>query len=193
VVGLDFSPVALAIARDVAGRSGVVAEFVEANVYDAVDALGGRTFDVVYTGVGALGWLPDLTAWARVAAALTKPGGVLYVMEVHPMWVATIEDGRTVSQDSISAPFTRTDDVQGTYADPDAVLEHTTAYERVFSLSDVLSAVLDAGLTIELFHEFDRTPAPTPWLELGPERLYGFPEGAVRFPLTFSLLARQPA
>jgi hypothetical protein len=66
----------------------VVADFVVANVYDAVDALGGRRFDVVYTGQGALNWLPDLPRWAGMVHDLIEPGGVLYLSEFHPFqWV----------------------------------------------------------------------------------------------------------
>jgi hypothetical protein len=76
------------------------------------------------------------------------------------------------------------------YADPDRVLSSVSSFERLHAVSEVLPAVLDAGLTIELFHEFDVTPAPTPWLERRADRLYGFPEGKPRFPLTYSLRAR---
>jgi 2-polyprenyl-3-methyl-5-hydroxy-6-metoxy-1,4-benzoquinol methylase len=57
VTGLDFSGEALATARELASDVGVKAEFVEANVYDAPRALGGRQFDIVYTAAGVLGWL----------------------------------------------------------------------------------------------------------------------------------------
>lgn len=46
---------------------------------------GPETFDLVYTGVGALCWLPDVARWARVAAALLRPGGRLFIREDHPM------------------------------------------------------------------------------------------------------------
>ena len=72
VVGLDFSDEAIAVARDVSTRCGLDVEWVQANVYDAVTALGGRTFDVVYTGVGALGWLPDLARWAEVVHTVER-------------------------------------------------------------------------------------------------------------------------
>ena len=37
--------------------------------------LDGRRFDVVYTGSGALCWLPDIHRWARTVANLLRPGG----------------------------------------------------------------------------------------------------------------------
>ena len=53
-------------------------------LYDAVDALGAECFDVVYTGIGALCWLPDIRRWAGVVAGLLRPGGRLFIREGHP-------------------------------------------------------------------------------------------------------------
>ena len=193
VVGVDFSPVALSVAKELAERCQLSVDWVEADVYDSVSAVGGRTFDVVYTGAGALNWLPDLAQWAEVVSALLRPGGVLYVVELHPMWAAMIEDGRTICQDAVGAAFHDFDySGEGSYAAPDVRFESRGIYERLHTISDVLSAVLDAGFHIELFHEFDVTPSPMPWLERGADGLYHFPEGAYRFPLTYSLLARRP-
>jgi SAM-dependent methyltransferase len=166
VVGVDFSTEAIAVARQLSMRCGLDVEWVDANVFDAVAALGERTFDVVYTGVGAIGWLPDLTAWAQVVRDLLKPGGMLYLVELHPMWVALIGDGSTICQDALGARFTRWDKPDRvSYAHPEKRLSAVSSFERLHAISEVLTAVLDAGLTIELFHEFDVTPAPTPWLK----------------------------
>lgn len=194
VVGLDFSSTAIEAARDLSARCGLDVEWVEADLYAAPDALHARTFDVVYTGIGALGWLPDLTAWAEVVSSLLRPGGVLYVVELHPMWVALIEDGSSLGQDALGAAYTRWDEPdRSSYADPARSLANVSSFERLHAISEVLSAVLDVGLTVELFHEFDVTPAPTPWLELGRDRLYHFPRGKPHFPLTYSLRARRPS
>lgn len=84
-VGLDFSATSVTAARDLAAKSGLDVTYVQANVYDAVAALEGRRFDVVYTGKGALCYLPDLDRWADVVAGLLRPGGRLYVVEFHPL------------------------------------------------------------------------------------------------------------
>ncbi|MEY2565926.1 MAG: hypothetical protein QOE35_455 [Actinomycetota bacterium] len=192
VVGLDFSPTALRAAAELAQRCGLEMEWVESDIYDAVAAVGGRTFDVVYTGVGALNWLPDLTRWADVVRALLRPGGVLYVYELHPTWMMLVEDGKTICMDSIDAPFRRWEDEEPTsYAD-DAPMQHSVSWERAHAIGELLTAVLDVGLTIELFHEFDVTPSPTAWLDSGPDGLRRFPAGAFRFPLSYSLRARAP-
>jgi SAM-dependent methyltransferase len=193
VVGLDFSEVALAAAADLARRCGLDIRWVRADVYDAVAALGEERFDVLYTGVGALGWLPDLRRWAEVVHALLRPGGVLYLVELHPMWVAVIHDGATICQDAIDAAFTRWDEPDRTsYAEPTRVLTSVSSWERLHAISDVLTAVLGTGMALELFSEYDVTPAPTPWLERRSDGLYGFRPGTPRFPLTYSLRARRP-
>src|SRR4051794_736395 len=92
VTGLDFSPRSLEQARRLAMRAGPPVRYVESDVYQAVDALGGETFDLVYTGVGALCWLPDITRWAQTVAALLRPGGRLFIREGHPvLWAVDYE------------------------------------------------------------------------------------------------------
>lgn len=87
VVGVDFSAPAVEAARTLAARTEIEAEFVVANVYEAQNALGGRKFDVVYTGLGAINWLPDIDRWPAVVASLLTPGRSLVrggVSPVHP-------------------------------------------------------------------------------------------------------------
>src|SRR6188508_2757099 len=93
MTGLDFSPASLAEARRIAGLAGADVRFVEAEVYDAAGALGPERFDLVYTGIGALCWLPDIARWARVVAGLLRPGGRLFIREGHPM-LGTLSDPR---------------------------------------------------------------------------------------------------
>jgi SAM-dependent methyltransferase len=178
------------VARQLALDCDIDAEFVCADVYDAVAALDGRTFDVVYTGIGALGWLPDLAPWAAVVHDLLRPGGVLYLLEIHPMVLGVVEDGRTVTVDILDTEYQAWHQEGGTYAAPDADVPPTT-YERVHAMSDVLSVILDAGLTLELFHEQSFTNVPWPWAERGDDGYYRGPDDGPRFPLTYSLRARR--
>ena len=84
MVGLDFSGPAVEAANSLAAETGLDARFVQADVYDAAEALGGERFDVVYTGLGALNWLPDLPRWAEVVASLLDDGGFLYLASSTP-------------------------------------------------------------------------------------------------------------
>src|SRR5260370_41387369 len=83
VTGVDFSPAAIAEARRLAATTGLAAEFVCANVYDARRVVAGE-FDIAYVTWGTICWLPDLTGWARTIASLLAPGGVLYFADAPP-------------------------------------------------------------------------------------------------------------
>src|SRR5450755_1669301 len=85
MAGVDFSPASVAEARRLSDELQAGVEFVEADVYDAVAALGGRTFDLLFTGIGALCWLPSVSRWAAVVAELLAPSGRLFIREGHPM------------------------------------------------------------------------------------------------------------
>jgi SAM-dependent methyltransferase len=84
MTGLDFSAPAVEAAQQLAQRTGADARFVQADLYAAPDVLGRGGFDLVFTGIGALCWLPDIGRWAEVVAALLRPGGRLFIREGHP-------------------------------------------------------------------------------------------------------------
>jgi 2-polyprenyl-3-methyl-5-hydroxy-6-metoxy-1,4-benzoquinol methylase len=190
VVGLDFSAKSVEVAAQLATDCHLEAEFVRADVYDALEALGNRQFDIVYTGKGALGWLPDLDHWAEVVARLLRPGAILYLVEIHPVVQGVTGDGRTFTQDILGDRFQGWEG-QGTYTDPTAITVNTVVFERNHALGELISAVINAGLSIEMFHEQSYTIAPAPWLVRGDDGFFRLPEGWPRYPLTYSLRARR--
>ncbi|TMJ60834.1 MAG: methyltransferase domain-containing protein [Alphaproteobacteria bacterium] len=104
VTGLDFSPAAIEEARRLAEATGLSAEFVCANVYDARHAVAGD-FDIAYVTWGTICWLPDLTRWAQTIAALLKPDGFLYFADAHPnMLILEERDGRLVPEFALDTP-----------------------------------------------------------------------------------------
>jgi SAM-dependent methyltransferase len=156
VTGLDFSAPAVEAANDLATQIGTTtARFVTADVYDAIQALDGQTFDIVYTGFGALCWLPDLPRWAQTVAALIAPGGFFYLAEFHPVADVIAEDGRTVEGDYFQRdPIVV--DAPGTYADPSVPMTATLTVEWLHGVGDVVSALTAVGLHLEFMHEHDR-------------------------------------
>jgi ubiquinone/menaquinone biosynthesis C-methylase UbiE len=62
VTGVDFSPVALAKAADLAERCGVKVEWVQADAAELPHGLDAR-FDLAYATIGAIGWIEDIGAW----------------------------------------------------------------------------------------------------------------------------------
>jgi len=194
VTGLDFSTAAVDAANDAALAAGLAADFVAGNVYDAVDLVGGRTFDVVYTGLGAINWLPDIERWAEVMAALAAPGGTLYLAEFHPLHSVLGDEDLTVAYPYFhdrDEPLTW--DEPGTYADLEAVTDHNRTVEWHHGLGAVVSAVLDAGFTAEFLHEFDYTVFPRWPFLVQDGRTYRLPPDMPSIPLMYSLRATRRA
>ena len=193
VTGLDFSGPAMEAAASLAARIGVTdSRWVTSNVYDAAEALGGEQFDVVYTGKGALCWLPDIERWARVAASVVKPGGFLYVSEFHPFGNAlSEEDGRTVAYDYFDrSPHVW--DSPGTYADFDAQTRENVTVQFDHGIGEIVSALIAAGLRLEFLHEHDVTVFSRYDVLEERDGFYRLPEGMPRVPLMFSLRAAKP-
>ena len=167
VVGVDSSEAAIDIARRLSDDIGVPAEFVCSDIYDLPGPLETASFDIVFTSYGVLSWLPDLEPWAAAAAALLKPGGSFYIVEFHPVLYMFDDNTGTKFEfayfSSDRRPLVFSGEVS--YADPDAEQPRRTLYQWVHSLGDVVTAMANAGLTIEWLHEFDFSPYEIfPWL-----------------------------
>jgi SAM-dependent methyltransferase len=165
MTGLDISPPALEEARRLSEAAGVEATFVESEVYAAVDVLGAERFDLVYTGVGALCWLPDVRRWAQVVAGLLRPGGRLHIREGHPvLW--SLAEGREDGLLVLEYPYIETADAivwdegeEGTtYVETDVVFEKNVTHEWNHGLGQIITALLDAGMELTLFEEHDTVP-----------------------------------
>ena len=162
MTGLDFSGPALEMARHLAKRTGADATFVESEVYKALDVLPAGQFDLVFTGIGALPWLPSVRRWATVVAALLKPGGRVFIREGHPMLWA-IDEKRTDDLLAIKyAYFEREEPLVwtegGTYVTTEAVFENATTHEWNHGLGEIATALLDSGMLITGLTEHDSVP-----------------------------------
>lgn len=193
VVGTDFSSEAIAAATSLAARAGVDASFVQTSNEAAPDQLG-RQFDVVYTTVGVLAWLPDLTTWARAVERLLKPGGLFFLYEAHPM-VMTLQYDREDNALVVTEPYFGAGEAQrfdsGTTYASDTLLMNRTTYEWPHSLDDIFTSILAAELQIEAFHEYTAMPwEPIPNLVKTPAG-YVLADGNERVPMMFSLAARK--
>ncbi|GAC1342597.1 MAG: class I SAM-dependent methyltransferase [Acetobacteraceae bacterium] len=162
VTGLDFSPAAIAAARENAATLGLDVRFVLSNLYDAPAALpepGG--FDLVFTTWGTICWHPNLAEWAGVIAHFLKPGGRLYFADIHP--TALVFDDAVPGQDGRPgwfAPYFERDgltiDDPRDYADPAARLHNQRTIQFMHPVADILGSLLEAGLRLEWLHEHPR-------------------------------------
>ena len=195
VTGVDFSGQSIRYARRLQQELALQATFVEASVYDLPRVLEGE-FDIVYTSRGVLCWLRDLDAWAQVIACFLKPGGIFYIMETHPILNAFKEVNP--GELEIVYPYfhrpqpTKWDDDDPDYADSSYVSKHPS-YEWDWTASDILTALLKAGLTLESFSEHDRLFWKRyPSMEPCARRWYRHPKYVGKLPLLFTLTALKP-
>jgi SAM-dependent methyltransferase len=161
MTGLDFSPASIEQARRLAETAGPMVEFVEAEVYDAPAVLGRERFDFVFTGIGAICWLPSIRRWAEVVAELLVPGGWLFIREGHPMmWtLADRDDDLLVVEQSY---FERAEpnvwDEGGTYVETDVQFETTVTHDWNHGLGEIVTSLLDDGMELRMLVEHDSVP-----------------------------------
>ena len=192
VTGVDFSEEGIKAARALADEIGVEATFIQSNLYELPQNLKEQ-FDIVFTSKGVLGWLPDIEGWARVISHFLKPGGVFYIVEVHPF--ALVFDERRDDQDLrlLYSYFHREAPLefqeQGTYAARDAPVEGT-AYYWIHSLSDIIGSLVRSGLSLVSFNEYPFLGwAHFPWMTRREDGNWELPGDKDGIPLMFSLKA----
>lgn len=158
--GIDFSEKAIREARLLKKETGLVAEFILSDIYSLPEKLK-KKFDIVFTSYGVLTWLPDLNKWAKVVSHFLKDDGFFYIVEIHPASMI-FDDGKDVKELRVKYPYFRKTKpleflTEGSYADSEIVTENNKTYEWLYSITDVFSSLLNAGLKIEFFHEFPFT------------------------------------
>jgi SAM-dependent methyltransferase len=192
--GLDFSEPAVSEAQQLAWATGADASFVQANVYDAVEVLGASEFDLVYTGIGALCWLPDIDRWAAVVSELLAPGGRLFIREGHPMLWSLDERDDGLLQ--VEYPYFETEKPivwteGGTYVQTDAAFQNNTTHEWNHGLGEIVTALFAHGMQLTGLVEHRSVPweALAGQMERGDDGEYRLRERPERLPLSYTLQA----
>lgn len=192
VTGVDFSPSALRAAARLAARVGVDATWVETDVLDARAAVSGD-FDVVYTSIGTICWLDDLDRWAAQIVGLLREGGTFFIRDGHPALYALDEEAPTLTA---RYPYFATGHAQqwddsSTYAGSGQVA-HARTYEWPHSLSEILGALLRAGLRIVHFDEGKTLPWRFSDRMVEVPGGYAWPEAERDLlPCTYTIIARR--
>ncbi len=166
IVGVDFSPAAIAAARALAGELRLSnAHFVLSDIYEAPATIGEPPggFDLAFATWGTIGWLRDVHAWARVAAHFLRPGGALYFADGHP--AAFVFDDLAGPPDPQGRPAWFTpyfgptplvvDDCTD-YADRAARLVNSRTVQWMHPVAEILDALRAAGLRLHWLHEHPR-------------------------------------
>lgn len=203
VVGVDISDVAVSVAARRGDASGLPVRFERADVLDwtAAAAAAGERFERVFASYGALCWIADLAAWMRGAAALLAPGGRLVVVEFHPLF-AVFEPGWVVER----SYFGRREgwrwdegvqDYVGYLAEDPQVAAAARAWvnpsacvEFQWTVADIVTAVLGAGLTLETLREYPYANGWQPFPEMrGDDRRRFHPPAGRELPMMVALAA----
>lgn len=152
VTGTDISDIAIAYATQLNEQLNLGARFIQADTYSVPEQLNEQ-FDIVFTTYGVIGWLPDMQRWANVVSQMLKPGGRLVFVEFHPaVWMFDNEFTHVQYSYFSRGPIIET--LQGTYADKNADIQMKEIGWN-HALSDVFQSLINAGLQINTFKEYD--------------------------------------
>ena len=157
VTGADLSDKAIELACSLAAELGLEARFLACDIYD-LQARLDEHFEIVFTSWGVLAWLSDLPRWGRLVAGFLVPGGTFYLAEIHPLaMVFEVRPGGGLAVKEYgyfggheAGRYER----DTSYADAGTVCENSVSYQWDHTLGEVITALTDAGLVIELVHEW---------------------------------------
>lgn len=156
-VGVDISEKGIELAKQLNEELELDADFVCCNVLDTSDYVEDQ-FDFVFTSYGVIGWLPDLRPWGKMIAERLKPGGIFYIVEFHPIvWMFDYLEGVPKLKYGYHQEEVIYEEYEGTYADMDSKMV-SKEYGWNHGLGEVVSALSEAGLTIEYLREYDESP-----------------------------------
>ena len=157
VTGIDFSQKAIAAANRFSKECNTPGEFIISDLYQTPEILEGRQFDIVYTGIGAICWLPDIKKWAKVVNKCLKPGGTFYIRDAHPVllsmeWNKSEGNEYVLTHPYFEAGGALMEEEETSYAG-DGILKNKITYSYNHGLGETITALINEGLKIEFVNE----------------------------------------
>ncbi len=155
--GVDLSEKAIELAKQLNTELNQNAEFICCNVLDTSKYVKDQ-FDIIFTSYGVIGWLPDLKPWGKMIAERLKPGGIFYIVEFHPIvWMFDYLEEKPIMKYGYHQKDVIYEEYEGTYANTNSTMI-SKEYGWNHGLGEVISALSEAGLTIESLKEYDQSP-----------------------------------
>lgn len=184
VTGVDISDQSIELARQLVTESGIEGRFVRSDIMDLIGKIDDK-FDIVFQSYGTHCWIEDLHRWAQVVAHYLQPNGIFYIIDFHPITM--------LFEDEVTSYFEKGPyryQGEADYCDKSYIVKHERV-EWQHKMSDIVNALIESGLTIEQFNEFDMTvdPLHDDWIKR--DGYYYPPERPARYPLMFSIKARK--
>ena len=156
-VGIDLSDEGIKLAKSLNEELKLDAQFVCCNVLDTSKYVE-KEFDIVFTSYGVIGWLPDLKPWGKMIAERLKKGGTFYLVEFHPIvWMFDYLEGKPIMKYGYMQDEAIYEEYKGTYAYTDSKMI-SKEYGWNHGLSEVINALIEAGLQIDFLNEYDESP-----------------------------------
>jgi 2-polyprenyl-3-methyl-5-hydroxy-6-metoxy-1,4-benzoquinol methylase len=163
-IGFDICDAAIQEAEQRSRESGIDCRFVRTDVYEIGEEYEAR-FDMIYITVGCLGWMPDLKLFFARAAAMLRENGIVFIHEIHP-FAELLPYGSHPDAGSlrIVEPYFKSEpyieqgclDYMGNVDYPSI----TTQYWFTHTLSEIMMALVENGIAIEKFIEYEKAISP---------------------------------
>jgi SAM-dependent methyltransferase len=184
VTGVDISDRSIERANELKEKTGLEARFIRTDLYELPDVLDD-TFDIVFTSYGVTWWLSDIDRWAQIAARYVKKGGFFYIAEIHP--ASCMLDGEKKIIEPYFHQGSEHNINESDYCDKDLIIGDEYGWR--WTLGDIVTALIKAGLTIEFLHEFPFA-VYNAWPTMVKEGdWWYYPDGKKDVPLTYSIKA----
>lgn len=156
--GFDISDNAIQEAKQLAEISKLNAAFERTNILEIDDKYNGY-FDFIYISEGSLQWFPDLNEYFSVASRLLNKNGIILIFEMHP-FAYFFENGFSPENPSFDAltPYFEKGPYnykKGLDYVGDVQYKAKECYWFMHKLSDILSAVIQNGIVIQDFEEYN--------------------------------------
>lgn len=188
VTGVDISDRSIERARELAARTQLPARFIRSDIFDLPKVLD-ENFDIVFTSYGAIWWISDIDRWAETIARHVKPGGFFYMAEIHPL-IQMLDAEKRIYDWYFHQPQAERFEGEKDYCDEKLVIEEEYGWR--WTLGDVVTALVKAGLSIEFLHEFPFSVYKAWPTFVKDGDWWYYPDLKKDVPLTFSVKATQP-
>lgn len=155
VHGVDLSGKAIEFAKSWSEKLNYKASFTESDLFSLPNK-GLPKFDRVFTSYGTVFWMPETKKWAEVIAHHMKVGAEFIMVDFHPfVWMFDGGINNILYSYFNTGPIEETE--EGSYADRDSGIRGKNIGWN-HSMSDIIQALINAGLEIREFREYDYSP-----------------------------------